>query len=66
MWSLPTRERGLKLKVRVTNVDAAQSLPTRERGLKLRVFSLCLIALASLPTRERGLKRHHAHCAANI
>ncbi len=34
-WSLPSRERGLKLDLLLALVMGLRSLPSRERGLKL-------------------------------
>ncbi|WP_404351905.1 hypothetical protein [Caproicibacterium sp. XB2] len=56
MGSLPTRERGLKLRCSITCPASARSLPTRERGLKLILMSRVGGLVQSLPTRERGLK----------
>ena len=57
--SLPTRERGLKLKRQRYNPRITLSLPTRERGLKHCRQPLCNSHERSLPTRERGLKHSH-------
>ena len=38
-WSLPLRERGLKLIIHLKKKGTYKSLPLRERGLKLTVFS---------------------------
>ena len=54
--SLPTRERGLKLPIRLLCTVGKTSLPTRERGLKFCLTGHPVIGIGSLPTRERGLK----------
>ena len=54
--SLPTRERGLKLKKKKELAEQEASLPTRERGLKYAAYKKLRLAVGSLPTRERGLK----------
>ena len=54
--SFPSRERGLKPTMLVSDPATAMSFPSRERGLKLpSVTSPCIILL-SFPSRERGLK----------
>ena len=60
MWSLPARERGLKLLLRHRTERQVESLPARERGLKLTHEEAVIRAKESLPARERGLK-HIAH-----
>ena len=54
--SLPTRERGLKLRRNRGRISLPGSLPTRERGLKYCFISIAYAIRWSLPTRERGLK----------
>jgi hypothetical protein len=56
-WSLPARERGLKLGNRRHRLLRRSSLPARERGLKQSFVKHRLKALVSLPARERGLKQ---------
>ena len=56
LWSLPTRERGLKYFVHNHRPLFLLSLPTRERGLKSEKKSKRCRRIESLPTRERGLK----------
>ena len=55
-WSLPLRERGLKLLILHEFVQGFKSLPLRERGLKHATLLKTDILLKSLPLRERGLK----------
>ena len=54
--SLPSRERGLKFKMRIRCGLSDWSLPSRERGLKSLPVRLTDVAKKSLPSRERGLK----------
>ena len=54
--SLPSWERGLKLKHLHWLLVENMSLPSRERGLKLCSISVFQYAVWSLPSRERGLK----------
>ena len=54
--SLPSRERGLKLKEIRDGEGELPSLPSRERGLKFLLFAPPLLPILSLPSRERGLK----------
>ena len=54
--SLPSRERGLKLPLRMFLLPGISSLPSRERGLKSTDSEVAAIMAASLPSRERGLK----------
>ena len=39
IWSLPSRERGLKSAIMALNALDIQSLPSRERGLKLGMYA---------------------------
>ena len=56
VWSLPSRERGLK-HLRCGNPHKVQlSLPSRERGLKRTGDNERVFRRWSLPSRERGLK----------
>ena len=56
--SLPSRERGLKLKLEAQQDVVIESLPSRERGLKPWVHRVLWALRGSLPSRERGLKQH--------
>ena len=56
LLSLPSWERGLKLKHLHWLLVENMSLPSRERGLKLCSISVFQYAVWSLPSRERGLK----------
>ena len=62
LWSLPSRERGLKSEDEPGRVGPILSLPSRERGLKLMSTALGVAPDRSLPSRERGLKfRNHPY-----
>ena len=54
--SLPSRERGLKLRRKTRRKTLKKSLPSRERGLKYCADRYIFYHLQSLPSRERGLK----------
>ena len=54
--SLPSRERGLKLRGLLAARPVAGSLPSRERGLKSALLHPGACTDRSLPSRERGLK----------
>ena len=56
-WSLPVRERGLKLLISENPIARIGSLPVRERGLKPSRLGRCNRYTQSLPVRERGLKQ---------
>ena len=56
LLSLPSRERGLKLKDVVLRPSGVLSLPSRERGLKCLRERENVFMIMSLPSRERGLK----------
>ena len=57
MKSLPSRERGLKLRLGPNHNSPQRSLPSRERGLKHARGSAGAGPRRSLPSRERGLKQ---------
>ena len=59
--SLPSRERGLKLRGTWPGSNATRSLPSRERGLKSKGYFRGGKYVSSLPSRERGLKFHAPH-----
>ena len=54
--SLPSRERGLKLRLEEWKKQPQRSLPSRERGLKPIILRTSSGNGSSLPSRERGLK----------
>ena len=54
--SLPSRGRGLKLRITETKQKQNRSLPSRGRGLKLRWTNETSQTIQSLPSRGRGLK----------
>mgnify|MGYP006988204478 CR=1 FL=1 len=54
--SLPSRERGLKFRLKLKNIILLTSLPSRERGLKSHSQWNTERVSLSLPSRERGLK----------
>ena len=56
LLSLPSRERGLKLRFYGCSVILNTSLPSRERGLKCYALVESDSMPMSLPSRERGLK----------
>ena len=60
--SLPSRERGLKLRVYRLGRPAQWSLPSRERGLKLGWRGVRGDYGESLPSREHGLKYRQVSC----
>ena len=56
--SFPTRERGLKFSICLSNFCSTIVVPHAGTWIEIRQFPPLLYLVVSFPTRERGLKSH--------